>query len=73
MSKQKTNQDAPRQASRDLPALPPKRARRRSVRASHSWCWRRPPSRRRVETTQGRFLPERALAPAIMPVHELQS
>jgi hypothetical protein len=68
MSK-KTNEKAPAQASQ-LPALPPKRRRRRVVRASHSWCWRRPPSRKRVETAQGRFQPEVVPHLAIMPFAE---
>jgi hypothetical protein len=40
--------------------LPPKRARRRSTRPSHSWCFRQPPSRKRVETACARGLPEPA-------------
>ena len=67
MSK-KTNQGAPVQASHSLPALPPKRMRRRVVRASHSWCWRRPPSRKRVEVACGRFQPEQVAHLAILPV-----
>lgn len=54
-----------------LPALPPKRARRRSTRASHSWCFRRPPSRKRVETAAARFQPQIALAPQIQPATEI--
>jgi len=68
--KKTTNEEAPVQASPTLPDLPPKRRRRRSVRASHSWCWRRPPSRKRVETAQGRFLPEQIVQPAISPTVE---
>jgi hypothetical protein len=51
-------------ASEKLPALPPKRARRRSTRASHSWCFRRPPSRKRVDVAKARGLPDVVLAPA---------
>jgi hypothetical protein len=69
MSK-KTNEEAAIQASQRLPALPPKRRRRRVVRASHSWCWRRPPSRKRVETAQGRFQPEVVPHLAITPFIE---
>ncbi len=65
-----TNQKPPVQASENLPALPPRRGRRRVVRASHSWCWRRPPSRKRVEVAHGRFLPELAVQPAIFPAAE---
>lgn len=54
-------------ASEKLPALPPKRARRRSTRASHSWCFRKPPSRKRVEATAGRSLPQDILVPQIAP------
>jgi hypothetical protein len=64
----KTNVEAPNQASQNLPALPPKRTRRRVVRASHSWCWRRPPSRKRVEVACGRFQPEQVPYLAILPV-----
>ncbi|HVT51456.1 MAG TPA: hypothetical protein VHE77_07810 [Dongiaceae bacterium] len=71
MSKKKSAEATIKPAG-TLPALPAKRARRRSVRASHSWCWRRPPSRKRVETAQGRSLPEHVLAPAIMPEHAFQ-
>jgi hypothetical protein len=46
-----------------LPALPPKRARRRSTRPSHSWCFRKPPSRKRVELSSARGVPEMVLAP----------
>ena len=72
MSK-KTNEEAPNQASQSLPALPPKRTRRRVVRASHSWCWRRPPSRKRVEVACGRALPERTFGTVILPLNELHS
>ncbi len=54
-------------ASEPLPALPPKRARRRSTRASHSWCFRKPPSRKRVEIATARGLPDPTQAPAPMP------
>jgi hypothetical protein len=50
-----------------LPALPAKRARRRSTRGSHSWRFRRPPSRKRVEVTTARGLPETAQAPVPAP------
>jgi hypothetical protein len=53
-----------------LPALPAKRARRRSTRGSHSWRFRRPPSRKRVEVTAARGLPEAAPAPQIAPFGE---
>jgi hypothetical protein len=53
-----------------LPALPPKAPRRRSVRASLSWCFRRPPSRRRVKASQARALPEIAARPALPPMPE---
>jgi hypothetical protein len=69
----KTKQDTPAQASQALPALPPRRRRRRVVRASHSWCFRRPPSRKRVETSQGRALPERNYGTLILPMSELHS
>jgi hypothetical protein len=54
-------------ASEKLPALPPKRARRRSTRASHSWCFRKPPSRKRVELAAARSLPQMVLTPQITP------
>jgi hypothetical protein len=69
----KTNEKMPVQASQGLPALPMKRTRRRVVRASHSWCFRRPPSRKRVETSQGRALPERNYGTVILPMSELHS
>jgi hypothetical protein len=69
MSKKNANEEATVQASQ-LPALPPRRRRRRVVRASHSWCWRRPPSRKRVETAQARFQPEVVPHLAIMPFVE---
>jgi hypothetical protein len=50
-------------APEKLPALPPKRARRRSTRASHAWRFRKPPSRKRVETSSARGVPEMVLAP----------
>lgn len=50
-------------ARAELPALPAKRARRRTTRASHAWRFRRPPSRKRVEIATARGLPE----PAAMP------
>ncbi len=72
MSKKK-NEEATAQAARSLPALPMKRQRRRVARGSHSWCFRRPPSRKRVETATARFHPEVVSHLAIMVVHELQS
>jgi len=55
-----------------LPALPAKRARRRSTRGSHSWRFRRPPSRKRVEVAAARFQPEAILTPLIAPQTEAQ-
>lgn len=52
-------------ASEKLPALPLKRARRRTTRASHSWRFRRPPSRKRVEVAAARSLPQVILAPQV--------
>ena len=54
-------------AREKLPALPLKRARRRTTRASHSWRFRRPPSRKRVEVAQARSLPQVVLAPQVRP------
>jgi hypothetical protein len=54
-------------ASEKLPALPPKRARRRSTRASHAWRFRKPPSRKRVELAAARALPQEILVPQIAP------
>ena len=45
-------------ATEALPILPAKRARRRSTRASQSWCFRKPPSRKRVELAAARFQPK---------------
>ena len=56
-------------ASKALPALPPKRARRRSTRASYSWRFRTPPSRKRVDVAKGRFQPELILAPQLAPLN----
>ncbi|WP_395016339.1 hypothetical protein [Dongia sp.] len=55
-----------------LPALPAKRARRRTTRASHSWRFRRPPSRKRVEVATARGLPEAAQPPApdLLPIND---
>jgi hypothetical protein len=72
MSKKK-NQEATVTVAGGLPALPPRRRRRRSVRGSHSWCWRRPPSRKRVEVAHRRFLPEPVPVPAFIPVYSLDS
>jgi hypothetical protein len=55
-----------------LPALPAKRARRRSTRASLSWCFRKPPSRKRVEVATARFQPQAVLAPQIAGRTEAQ-
>jgi hypothetical protein len=55
-------------APEKLPLLPPRRARRRSTRPSHSWCFRKPPSRKRVEIAAARFRPETALAPQAAPL-----
>jgi hypothetical protein len=54
-------------ASEALPALPAKRARRRSTRGSHSWRFRRPPSRKRVEIATARRLPEGMPTPPQAP------
>ena len=59
-------------ASEALPALPPKRARRRSTRGSHSWRFRRPPSRKRVEVAAARGIAEAILAPQIGRMGEAQ-
>jgi len=55
-----------------LSPLPAKRARRRSTRGSHSWRFRRPPSRKRVETAAARGLPEIAQTPApnLSPIND---
>ena len=60
------------QTSEALPALPAKRARRRSTRGSHSWRFRRPPSRKRVEAAAARGLAEAILAPQIGRMGEAQ-
>jgi len=60
------------QASEALPALPPKRARRRSTRGSHAWRFRRPPSRKRVEVAAARGIAEAILAPQIGRMGEAQ-
>jgi hypothetical protein len=62
-----TEQSPTTTAPEALPALPAKRARRRSTRGSHSWRFRRPPSRKRVETATARGLPETAQAPMQVP------
>jgi hypothetical protein len=49
-----------------LPPLPVRRRRRRSVRPSHSWCWRKPPSRLRIEVAWGRFQPDEMLVPTVV-------
>lgn len=58
--------------SKEVPALPPKRARRRSTRGSHSWRFRRPPSRKRVEAAAARFQAQAILAPQIGLMGETQ-
>ena len=66
----KTNENTPTiKASEKLPALALKRARRRSTRASHSWCFRKPPSRKRVAVACARGLPETIHAPVV--AHDL--
>ncbi len=50
-----------------LPALPSKRARRRSTRSSHSWRFRRPPSRKRVDAAKARFQPQVLLSEPPLP------
>ncbi len=62
-----TEQTPTIKASEKLPALPPKRARRRSTRASHAWCFRKPPSRKRVEATAARALPQVTLQRELRP------
>ena len=53
----KPNTKTPTTKTMELPALPLRRPRRRSVRPSHSWCFRRPPSRKRVAVATARFQP----------------
>ena len=65
MTVPKTTKNTQSTAPEALPALPPKRARRRSTRPSHSWCFRQPPSRKRVEVAKARFQPQATLAPQI--------
>jgi hypothetical protein len=59
-------------ATEALPILPAKRARRRSTRASHSWRFRRPPSRKRVETAAARCQSQAIVAPQIGSMGEAQ-
>jgi hypothetical protein len=59
-------------ASETLPALPAKRARRRSTRGSHSWRFRKPPSRKRVEVTAARCQPQVILTPELVRLPEVQ-
>ena len=68
-TKNSPNPTAPTEA---LPPLPAKRARRRSTRGSHSWRFRRPPSRTRVEVAAARFQPQAILMPQIAPFGEAQ-
>jgi hypothetical protein len=56
-----------KRAPEKVPALPAKRARRRSTRGSHSWRFRRPPSRKRVEVATARRLPEGMPTPPQAP------
>ena len=63
-----TNKTPTTNAPEALPALPPKRARRRSTRASHAWRFRKPPSRKRVEVSAARSQPQAILAPRISPL-----
>jgi hypothetical protein len=62
-----STQETPTKESAAISALPPKRARRRTTRGSHSWRFRRPPSRKRVEVATARGLPEGMLAPIQAP------
>ena len=62
-----TEQSPTTTAPEALPALPAKRSRRRSTRSSHSWRFRRPPSRKRVEVATARGLPETAQTPTQVP------
>ncbi len=55
-----------------LPALPVKRTRRRSTRASHSWRFRKPPSRKRVDLAKARFQPQVFLEPDLPPLAGLE-
>jgi hypothetical protein len=50
-----------------ISAMPLKRPRRRSTRGSYSWCFRKPPSRKRVAIAAARKLPETVPAPAPAP------
>jgi hypothetical protein len=59
-----------KRASKKLPALPPKRVRRRSTRSSHAWRFRKPPSRKRVEAAAARFQPQAVPAPQRAPLTE---
>jgi hypothetical protein len=52
--------------------LPPKRARRRTTRSSHSWRFRKPPSRKRVETASARCQPHVILAPELIRLPEIE-
>ena len=62
----KPNTATPTAKTGELSALPPRRTRRRSVRPSHSWCFRKPPSRKRVAVATARHQP----AP-ITPVQDI--
>ncbi|HVM84070.1 MAG TPA: hypothetical protein VMW18_09295 [Candidatus Binatia bacterium] len=68
----KPNTKTPITKSEALPALPPRRTRRRSVRPSHSWCFRKPPSRKRVAVAAARFQPAPVIpVPDICPITDL--
>jgi hypothetical protein len=56
-------------AREKLPALPLKRARRRTTRASHSWRFRRPPSRKRVAVACARGVPDTIHVPVLAHDH----
>jgi hypothetical protein len=49
--------------------LPLKRPRRRSTRGSYSWCFRKPPSRKRAAIASARRRPDTAQAP--VPTQDL--
>jgi len=69
----KPNTATPTAKTTELPALPLRRSRRRSVRASHSWCFRRPPSRKRVAVATARFQPAPMMpAPESAPTLDIQ-
>jgi hypothetical protein len=55
----------------EISAMPLKRPRRRSTRGSYSWCFRKPPSRKRVAIAAARALPAPAPAPEISPITQM--